>query len=490
MDTTMFEFTSIEDMLFDAFNTSKEYLEFCSDLDELGQLSAYDEGMTYDDTKTSLKNDIFKIGRNTWDTTKDVGKIYKYATDSKAKTYKGLWDLFVRLLQLITKVIAFIWNMLGRIPVYLLRLIDWITHLPSRIVNKIKGNIELYITVDDIKNIYSVDLFENIGIILKDAKVLMNSEFWTKWKTKIHVDGTKKISKHIEIPVLTKDPGAKKAIQEIVKIYESKLSKIRFVKSIVDLGREDNVNLYFKTKEITVTNRYMKSHTGSYLDLLNGLITDMKDKQTELQDVSKLVSDNLQAASTEDGFLSLSASDRAAIYRSTQCLSGTINILGNIVKYAQKDIQTIDNARKRIMKKDGKKNVANDENPGTATNTEEVQDNGPGIRDFFPNSENPDNVVNKDGAKDYIIKKYINNGNKYMDDNLYNQFKEDLEYVKKNNLPLFVNDSDFKAKDKNEWDKDYLVSLSQTLSDRTFSYDRVAIIGEIKHLLYQNTKSK
>ena len=367
MDTAIFEFTSIDDMLFDAFYTSKEYLEFCSDLDELGELSAYDEGMTYDDTKTSLKSDVFKIGRNTLDTTKDVFKVYKYATDSKAKTYKGLWDLFMRLLQLITKVIAFIWRMLGNIPMHLVRLIDWMTHLPSRIFNKIKGNIELYITVDDLKNIYSVDLFENINIILKDAKVMMNGDFWTKWKNSLHLgkkdinihtdvkipgmDKNIEIDKRIGIPSLEKDIGTGKVIKEMIKIYESKLSKIRFVKSMINLGRNDNVNLYFKTKEISISTRAGMTRTGSYLDLIKGLLQDMKDKESELKSVSAAVAENLQAASIEDGFLALSASNRTAVYKATQCLSGTINILGNVVKYVNKDIQTIDTAWKRIVNK-------------------------------------------------------------------------------------------------------------------------------------------
>ena len=81
--------------IFDAFYTSKEYLEFCSNLDELSELSAYDESMIYDDTKASLKSDIFKIGRNTRDTTRDIFKIYKNATDAKGKTYKGICPIAI-----------------------------------------------------------------------------------------------------------------------------------------------------------------------------------------------------------------------------------------------------------------------------------------------------------------------------------------------------------------------------------------------------------
>lgn len=488
MDTAIFEFTSIDDMLFDAFYTSKEYLEFCSNLDELGELSAYDEGMTYDDTKTSLKSDVFKIGRNTLDTTKDVFKVYKYATDSKAKTYKGLWDLFIRLLQLITKVIAFIWRVLGNIPMYLVRLIDWMTHLPTRVINKIKGNIELYITVDDLKNIYSVDLFENIGIILKDAKVMMNGDFWNNWKNKHHFKGVK-VNKHIEIPVLAKDPGTNKAVKEIIQIYERKLSKIRFVKSIIDLSREDNVNLYFKTKEITITKRSGVTSTGSYLDLINGLVTDMKDKQSEIQEVSKSVSENLQGATTEDGFLSLSASDRTAIYRATQCLSGTINILGNIVKYANKDIQTVDNARKRINKRKEQNQTDNSTSSNSTNNNEDQQKYQSRIRDFFPNSENPDNKSNPKGAQDYIIHKYFKTTSN-MDDKLYDEFKQDLEYITKNNLPVFINNDSFKPKEQEDWNREYLAFLIQTLSNKIFGYNRVAHMGEVKHFLYLNKQNQ
>ena len=445
MDTAILEFTLIDDMLFEEFYTSKEYLEFCSNLDELGELSAYDEGMTYDDTKTSLKSDVFKIGRNTLDTTKDVFKVYKYATDSKAKTYKGLWDLFMRLLQLITKVIAFIWRMLGNIPIRLVRLIDWITHLPSRIFNKIKGNIELYITVDDLKNIYSVDLFENINIILKDAKVMMNGDFWTKWKNSIHLskkdinihtdvkipgmDKNIEINKNIGIPLLEKDPGTSKAIKEMIKIYESKLSKIRFVKSIVDLGRDDNVNLYFKTKEISINNRAGMIRTGSYLELLKALLQDMKDKESELKSVSTAVAENLQAASTEDGFLALSASNRTAVYKATQCLSGTINILGNVVKYVNKDIQTFNNAYKRI---DERKEQIDTDN-STSSDTTNVANSNEDQQNQTTDKEMPKHTIPKIDPKlddvDDAFKKMKNKkediGNRIKD--RHNQAAKEIE---------------------------------------------------------------
>lgn len=328
------------------FDTSSlAFTEFCSDLDELNAITdcnMYIEKVTSHDQ--SLRHFGRSVRKNTINTTLDVGKAYGNIVDSNATVIKSVWDLMMRALHLVVRATSFILKKISYIPYAVIKLGDKVADIPSDIRNKIKGNIKLYITVSDISNLYNNNLLTKLETFLGLATRLSQGEMWGTFIARRESD------KNIVF-----GENDMKICKEMRKVYEQ-IKMLEFNPSTIEMKDEATVNVYFGASQaVEFTDLHGKRHKSTYYEALNVLLKDIDGQKNNMEKIQKSIGTKYTQTQANASFTKLHYTHQTLIRDSIQMVSKLIGIIGDIIRYINTDIETLNNATDALLKKAGVK---------------------------------------------------------------------------------------------------------------------------------------
>lgn len=343
---------SIDDVVFNSLYESTSFREFCSDLDELDSLfdsTMYLEAVTQG--SYGWRKDAGKVYSNTMDTIKTTSDIYRYTTDAGGGILAALWKLGTSACKLVARAARWIFFNIDKIPLFFAKVIDGIAEIPANIKNKIRGNIKLYITADDIVHMYSIPganrndtaLFARLERIINELKELRKGDMWTTYWTnktkpedffhKFGEDFLDNKSKH------STDMSKIKSVAEEFRYIKN----VKFDKTVVDMNNPDIVDIYFgSAKKISYVDPRGVRKQGSYLESLKNLLDYIADCKEEINDLSKDIGNKFVQTETNMEFAKMGKHAQNTVVNFMQTISKLIDIMGNITRYAMDDVKTIE----------------------------------------------------------------------------------------------------------------------------------------------------
>lgn len=323
--------------------TSNEFKEFCENLDQiriLGDVELYVEAM-HDKNNTGAHEGFKKAMRNTVSTTRDLGSAYNTITTSSGDAIKSFWDLMMKALSLTTRALAYIINRIARIPNAILNIGKRVGNIPNDVRDKIRGNIKLYITVNDLSALYNNSLLQRIETFISLGVRLSEGDMWGTFVKKRPSSGIFKVKEN-----------DMKICREMDKVYEH-LRLIEFTQTSIEMN-ESNRNIYFGTeKSITIKDLHTKTFTGSYYDVLHKLMNDINLWKRNLGKIQADIGDKYTKSQENQQFSHLDTFSQQRVSQTIQMISKVIGIIGNLVRYVQYDLNTIESSVNKILSTEG-----------------------------------------------------------------------------------------------------------------------------------------
>jgi hypothetical protein len=285
------------------------------------------------DASRSIDNTVNKIVRNTIDTTRDVGDAYDKVTDAGGNILKAGWDLAMKLIHLALKAISFVSGIISKIPDVINSLGRKIKNLGSRTINRINGNISLYITMDDIKYINEHYIFQTMNEIISSGVAVSNDDIWDTLAKRKN-DGKRKNASKSMIKYCT----------QIIK-GRLKIDGMRFAVSTVDLSNTAMKNMYFGTTD---------DGGNTYLSEMRKLIDAVNGNKAEMKRLGELFQTKYEHAIASGAFANYNLKEQKLIQRAISDLAKTAVDVSRIVQHANKDITTINKAVSKIIDEQSK----------------------------------------------------------------------------------------------------------------------------------------
>ena len=327
-DLNIFEDTELKPI------SGNSYYELCTivrDYDRLMDNEIYfDEAVR--DTQRSAKRSLDQIISNTIDTTRDVVGLYDDTTTAGGSLIKAGWDLAMKLVKLAVRGLILIINLLTLIPTTITRVIESIENSAIKTMARIKGNITLYITYEDIKFLNDEFIFKTIKEIISAGVAMGKTQTWG--------NGSK-------VPLINKEP--KSVNYKAIKGYcnkiingRARIKNMRFDATSIDLSST-------KAKEL-----YLGTGSGSYLDSIRSIIKAIEDDKTNLDTLAKDFKSKYEDAIYSGAFATLRPHEQKRIQQAVIDLSKTTIDVSKIVNYANKDVNTIIKTVNKIKKSEPK----------------------------------------------------------------------------------------------------------------------------------------
>lgn len=338
---------AIEDIIISNITESSEFREFCSDLDQLSLLVSpelYLEKVI--DRNNHIKNTAEKITKNTVNSTRQVASVYNDITDANANVIKSLWDLFMKSVQLTTKVLTFALNKISLVPKMILSVTNKMINLPNDIKNKIKGNIKLYVTVEDIYDLYNKNIFRMLDQFMADADIVVKGDMWgTFFNRRSNKNGGQWNLKDLT-------PGANDmaALKKMNKVY-GKLKLVEFQQTTIDMSNPKNVDIYLgNSKSINFTDLSGNKHECTYYEALHQFMKDLEKEKERLENLQKSIGEKYDNTRMNQNFGSLSPIAQKRITDTIVMISKMVNIIGNLVRYITIDMNELSTGANKILK--------------------------------------------------------------------------------------------------------------------------------------------
>lgn len=360
--TGHFDLNVVDEVMALAVGTD-EFREFCDNLDMLDALYA-DDPFTeaVKDPSVERKKTGGKILKNTVKTTKDVASVYGSVTDAGGAILKTAWDIFFGALKLIIKIIAFVLNKIAIISKAIASVASKVAAIPGDIRNKIRGNIKLYITYDDVETLYNQSLLRNLDEFIVLAEQLSTGSTWSTFfnRRKIRDDD----GNGHEFTINANDVGICKKMRGLY----SHVKSIEFEETVVEMSKDEVRKIYFSgEKSLTFTDLRGNQHQGTYYDALSQLLTDLQKRSKGLGAIQKLLGQKYDESMMNKQFVSLPKPAQNLITETIQMVSKIVNIVGNIIKYVTQDLNTIQKSAEKILaSKKSKSEEPQQEAPTTA----------------------------------------------------------------------------------------------------------------------------
>ncbi|MCM1215409.1 MAG: hypothetical protein NC548_12925 [Lachnospiraceae bacterium] len=340
---TIPEFTIDSELLgFELY--SESYNEFCNTLDELMTLNDDDEMYieAMDDPRIKNGRGVRKVARRTIETTKDVAGAYGDIIDANGNLLKATWDLVMKSIKLCVRAISWILNKIALIPKFILGVINKIGRVPDYIKAKIRGDIRIYITIDDIALIYNKGLLVDIEQFFSKVEVLTKGEMWGTLFRRRGSNGA------THSPFGQND---KKIIKEMRGIYGN-ISRINFAPTLVKMKDQKTIDTYFGSKKnINFKDVKGKEHSGTYLEVLQQLALTIQNKQNIMKTLQADLQQKFEDTRVNQEFGQLHPSDQRYIFDAMKMVANVITTLGNITRYVMEDVKTINIATETLIKK-------------------------------------------------------------------------------------------------------------------------------------------
>lgn len=338
---------NIFDIGYDVMETvmySHDFDEFCEAVDELNKLTSpivFTEEVI--DHNVNLIRRVHDSVVSGADYASSAAGAYFNIVDANGTLLKNTWDLIMKGISLISRIIKFILNKIAYIPKFIGKVLGKIGQIPPNLINKIKGNIILYIHVSDINLLYEHSLLKNVSDLLKLAETLSRGDSWGRWL--LH---HRRLDKESIIPV-----NDRKICKQMMGIY-IKIKTVEFRKSPVEMSKGSNKDLYFgNSKSISFKDLDGNQHQCTYYEALQIIIKDIESQQEKLSAIDEALCKKLNVTKLNNSYNDLDPVTRAFVSESIGVVSKTVSILGNLTKSIISDMRVIDSNVDKILKANG-----------------------------------------------------------------------------------------------------------------------------------------
>lgn len=319
----------------------KEFYNNTKQLDRVVDQEFYIEAMVDNNKSFVSKMMPKKPLENTVKTTKDIKKAYTNVTDGGATFIQSVWNLTMKSIQLVSKILRYILINMSRIPKAIIKTFQTISRIPSDVRNVIKGNITLYITVNDINDLHN-KLIPMIDDFLFAAEDMSKGKMWGTFFNRRPIgDGT--ITKYV---LTENDIGYFKKMRSIY----NKLKLINFDQTLIKLENQSIVDIYFgEAKSIKYKNSDGKNIESNYYDALVAIFDIFKEQNDFLKNLEQDMGVKMNKTQMNQSFAKLGESAQKTISETMTMLYKIINIMANLIKYVMIDIKTINNSANKIL---------------------------------------------------------------------------------------------------------------------------------------------
>jgi hypothetical protein len=317
----IFENADIDDMAL-----SVNYIEFSGYVESLDNLL---NSSIFAEAAVGQHQGIKKGLQNTVKTTKDTVGVYDDATDAGGSIMNGTFQLMVNSLALVTKILKFVLVNISKIPLALADAIKYLTQLPEKTIAKVRGDIQLYVTVDDLS-------------LLKN-KIMGNLGDFIVLATSFTETGDYKTGSIIPFIRIANDFKTYDAMNKIYK----KIANVKFEKSTIRMNNKQVIDTYLSPK-------------SEYYKALADVLKFLTDKKPELEKLATASSNKFDANQIKGVVSNLSPENQLKAKNATQMVSKVISIIGNLIKYITTDISTINKTIATLIKSNKKKLVDKD----------------------------------------------------------------------------------------------------------------------------------
>lgn len=341
----LFELNTVDDILIENFADSDSFKEFSYNLSILDRLYVDPLMEEVIDHENTFKRKASNIIKNTKDTTTGVVKVYDQVTDANANLIKSTWDLIMKGIGLLTKITTFIVNQIAKIPKFIINVLNKVMKLPSNIRNKIQGNIELYITANDIENLYNQSLLSRIDSFIHYAEELSKGQMWNA-VFGAHI----KLKDGFPIKWNSNDITCCK---EMKKIYKN-LVNMEFTQTTIYMNNQSVINTYFGNDESITYVWNGRSHTSNYYNALVDLIKNLDSQKDSIKKIQESINIKLNESYANSNFVNLTPKAQAYIKEAIQEIAKVTGIIGNFIKYITHDMKTISDTADAIINKSTK----------------------------------------------------------------------------------------------------------------------------------------
>ena len=264
--------------------------------------------------------------KNTRKTIKDTASIYNQLTDLGASVLKLAWDLVMKLIRLMNKLLGFIAKFINNIPSHLNAIGRGLVSIPRHIKNAITGDVELYITYQDVQ-------------IVMD-RVIPSFDTYMQYLEKLTQGDAWRTGFLRRLPIF-KDSDivlANKANNEW-----NKISAIKFTPTQVKFSDEVTREAYFGPAAIIKT----KNGNVTYYDGLNEICMHVKSYNQIFNTIHRDLKSKIDRTEANHEMDKLNGDEVALINRTLSTIGKSISFTSKIVNYIMSDSNKIESAIKK-----------------------------------------------------------------------------------------------------------------------------------------------
>lgn len=268
---------------------------------------------------------------NTKDTTAKALKVYDDTTTGLGKVYKAAADFVLAVFQVIAKFTKFILNIIASVVSAGVNLINFIGNIPENIRDKLRGNIKLYITANDLQHFEKM-IFPSIRSFIVLSQEFTKGDMWGTFFSRNEGRNDMELFKKM-------------------KIFAQKVN-VDFVKTTIDLSVAANRNAYFSnTKFINVIDENGNDTQVNYGEALNNIMKKIQSLTPELKNIQTAFGEKVSRTELNGKIAELSASKQMKIRGTVFMIANTVKVLARFVNYAKSDLNTMNHSMKRIKEK-------------------------------------------------------------------------------------------------------------------------------------------
>lgn len=296
------------------------------------------------DPGSRTKQMVDTLTRNTNKTSGSFIQAYGNITDAGGNIIGAVFDVVMGSINLGTKIIRFITDKIGRLPLAISKTAGKIGRIPGDTKAKVRGDIRIHITVNDIEKLYNETLMEKLTTFITLANDLSKGDVW---KTMFNFH-------HIKTQGLIHlSDNDMKRCRKMTEIYNS-LKAVRFSPSTINMADDANYDIYFGgARSIKFTDLGGKQHVCSYYEALNTLMGDINAKKDQLLEVQKSMGEKYDRTQMNSAWTHVNAASQQRVVNTLQMISSMISLVGDIVKCVILDINEVNKACDAVLAKRG-----------------------------------------------------------------------------------------------------------------------------------------
>lgn len=344
---------AVDNVLLECISQNPEYIEFCESLSLLQIMTSTVEYMSEAidgaNSKNGVGRQVEKIASNTVQTTKDVATLWGITTDAGGAGIKSIWDLAFKLISIAAKALAWIAKKLIMIPNMISSAIDMVTKIPKEVKSRIRGDIRLNITVEDVQSIIDTMCLLHMKNFLMYATQLSKGEMWS---TLFHKENSS-IAESILNKLFKDESNDIKTIARMKKEYKY-FNNLRINPTVVNMNDQNTVECYFGQGTINFTDIHGHPYKETYYMSLKRILNWISEDQNNLNELYIELGTKLQKSQQNATFGKLNSVQQKQVLNVLQMMSDVVKIIGNIMKAVISDMDTIKKTTSQIINRQSK----------------------------------------------------------------------------------------------------------------------------------------